>query len=99
VLVGLGEMLGVGLLEERFRDHCRAEAQQRLQHLLVPDCRWRMLMGGGTLLRVRVSSVVFVLTEDKSFDVRMVMGEEFSDKMFQNPGGYFPGRLIREPQL
>jgi len=56
-------------------------------------------MGGGTLLRVRVSSVLFVLTEERSFEVRMVMGEDFSDKMFQNPGGYFPGRVIREPQL
>jgi hypothetical protein len=58
-----------------------------------------MLIGGGPLLRVRVSSVLFVLTDDKSFDVRMVMGEDFSDKMFQNPGGHFPGRDIKEPQL
>ena len=34
-----------------------------------------------------------------TYEVRMVMGEDFSDKMFQNPGGYFPGRVIREPQL
>ena len=34
-----------------------------------------------------------------TYEVRMVMGEDFSDKMFQNPGGYLPGRLIREPQL
>ena len=34
-----------------------------------------------------------------TYEVRMVRGEDFSDKMFQNPGGYLPGRLIREPQL
>ena len=28
----------------------------------------------------------------------MVRGEDFSDKIFQNPGGYFPLR-VREPQL
>ena len=36
-----------------------------------------MLMGGGTLLRVRVSSVLFVLTEERSFlKVRLIRGKE-----------------------
>ena len=36
-----------------------------------------MLMGGGTLLRVRVSSVLFVLTEEMSFlKVRLIRGKE-----------------------
>merc|ERR1719150_1274140 len=72
--------------------------QQRLQHLLAPVWMWRMFIGGGTLLSVRVSSVLLVLTDDKSFEVTMVRGEDFSDKIFQNPGGYFPLR-VREPQL
>ena len=35
----------------------------------------------------------------QTYEVRMVMGDDFSDKMFQNPGGYLPGLVIREPQL
>ena len=36
-----------------------------------------MLMGGGTLLRVRVSSVLFVLPEERSFlKVRLIRGKE-----------------------
>ena len=36
-----------------------------------------MLMGGGTLLRVRVSSVLFELTEERSFlKVRLIRGKE-----------------------
>ena len=47
----------------------------------------------------RISEKRRLAIEIRTYDVRMVMGEDFSDKMFQNPGGYFPGRVIREPQL